>query len=334
MAEDLRLLLAYEGTVPRGVLASYIKTILGLHLGLFMLRLVRLLPDRVQRAQRREEVLGCPLETGSGNAYCPHAFEMIVDLTDNPNSASAALAKSSVAQHMEGVPAYVRAVILVNRLKEFAGIMAASGKIPSASSVDDLLRLLSDPPPDMDGFFTARIADIMNLGPEEEADPVEQGILRMEGLSPLEKYVELVSLQRMKIERARVVDLIDSLAQKKKPGGFMQQPAGARSARRFALHSNLLEALVQIAVLTKTELGQIEARPVLIDDFIEWLRTRYGFVIYAPASRSAPPEQQDAWRSNEQALRDRLHQIGFFVDLSDAYNSQTLRPRYSVNTHA
>jgi len=65
------------------------------------------------------------------------------------------------------------------------------------------------------------------------------------------------------------------------------------------------------------------------------LRARYGFVVYAPARRDeeAPPEEQEAWRRNRQAFRERLHQIGFFVDLSDAYNSQTLRPRYEVSAH-
>ena len=73
---------------------------------------------------------------------------------------------------------------------------------------------------------------------------------------------------------------------------------------------------------------------MLIDDFMGWLQRRYGFVIYAPMHRSVPPNEQEAWRSNERALRERLHQIGFYTDLSDAYNSQTLRPRYPVNSDA
>jgi hypothetical protein len=67
-----------------------------------------------------------------------------------------------------------------------------------------------------------------------------------------------------------------------------------------------------------------------VDEFVRWLRDRYGFVVYAPSLRSIPPEEYGAWRANDHAFRERLHQIGFFVDLSDAYNSQTLRPRYEV----
>ena len=50
--------------------------------------------------------------------------------------------------------------------------------------------------------------------------------------------------------------------------------------------------------------------------------------------RAVPPEEQEAWRGNERALRERLRQIGFFTDLSDAFNSQTLRPRYEVGANA
>jgi hypothetical protein len=72
--------------------------------------------------------------------------------------------------------------------------------------------------------------------------------------------------------------------------------------------------------------------PVLLDDFLRWLHGRYGVVVYAPALRDVPPEEYEAWRENERAFRERLHQIGFFVDLSDAFNSQTLRPRYAIDS--
>lgn len=336
MAEDLRLLLAYEGVVPRHVLASYVRVVLGLHLGLYMLRLLRLVPNRVERALQRDLTLGCPIECGTTETSltCPYAFDFVVDLTDEARSAPASLAAASASRYMDAVPAYVRAVIMVNRIKEFATVMAASGKIQEPNTLDDLLKVLAEPPSDIDGYFTAWIGNAISVGQDEGVDPVAQGILRMEGLSALEKYVELVCLQRMKIERGRVVDLVDSLAQKNKPGGFLRQPAGRGAARRFSLHSSLLEALVQIAVLERGSDQQIRARPVLIDEFVDWLRTRYGFVVYAPAHRAVLPEEQEAWKQNQQALRDRLHQIGFFVDLSDAYNSQTLRPRYSVQSHA
>lgn len=110
----------------------------------------------------------------------------------------------------------------------------------------------------------------------------------------------------------------------------MRQTAGRAAPRWFTLDSHLLETLVQIAVVGRASDGTLWTRAILLDDFVDWLRTRYGFVVYAPAHREVPPEELGAWRENERAFRQRLHQIGFFTDLSDAYNSQTLRPRYQV----
>jgi len=337
LADDLRRLLAYEGAVPRHVLATYIRTVLGLHLALFVLRLLPLVPDRVDGARRRRPCADCPLEAGEtlDATRCPYHLELVVDLTDDPATPSAALARASAATHLERLTPYVRAVILLNRVKDFAAVQALQGKRPPVRSVDDLLDVLGRPPADVDGFFNARISDALDCGADEAEDPVERALVRLDALSPLEKYVELVCLQRTKDERSRLIRLIDSLAQKNRPGGFLRQTAGARAPRWFALGSTLLETLVQIAVLERGQDGMLRSRALLIDDFVEWLRTRYGFVVYAPAHRdeAVPPEEQEAWRHNRQAFRERLHQIGFFVDLSDAYNSQTIRPRYEVSAH-
>jgi hypothetical protein len=94
--------------------------------------------------------------------------------------------------------------------------------------------------------------------------------------------------------------------------------------------SSLLETLAQIAVVGGDNSGGLYTQAVLLDDFKDWLRARYGFVIDAPSFRDVPAEEYPAWEINERAFRERLQEIGFFTDLSDAYNSQTLRPRYQV----
>ncbi len=332
MADDLRRLLAYEDIVPRHVLAGYIRTILGLHLALYVLRLMRLVPDRVERAQRGKPFAACLVDEGELHevSACPHYAEIVLDLTDDPSSPSAALARASAAAHFGQITPYVWAVILLNRVKDFAAVQAASGRLAPARTVADLLSIVANPPPDIDGFFRARIADVLASGSDEAEDPIVTAILQQQQLTPLEQYVELVCIQRMKNERSRLVTMVDFLAQKNRPGGFLRQSAGARSPRWFVLGSTLLETLLQIAVIERDDAGGLHSRNLLIDDFMDWLRTRYGFVIYAPAHRQVPPDEQDAWRHNERALRERLHQIGFFTDLSDAYNSQTLRPRYKV----
>lgn len=327
LCDDLRRLLAYESVVPRHVLANYIRTVIGLHLALFMLRLFRLVPARVGAALRGEVDPQCPIESASGCtlAKCAWTEEIVVSLAPNANSGSARLAMDSAAGHLDGLTAYVRAVVLINRVKDYAGTRS--------SSFEDLLAIVREPTPDMDGFFQARINDAIALqNSDDEEDPVVTQILQLPHISKMEKYVELICLERLKHERSQLTHLIDALAQKNRPEGFLRQSAGARSARWFSLEPNLLETLVQIAVLER-DAGAPDgfaSRNILIDEFITWLHERYGFVIYAPSHRVVPPEEHEAWRQNERELRERLRQIGFFTDLSDAYNSQTLRPRYKI----
>jgi hypothetical protein len=327
LAEDLRHLLAYEASLPRLVLAGYIRTIIGLHLSLYLLRLLRLLPSQIEAASAQGRQHVCPLEAeDSASASCPFGDEIVVDLTDDLRSGPGVLARLSADAHLGRLASYVRAVFVVNRLKDYASVLP---KPPTPRTLSNLLDILADPPEGFEGFFQARVADLAApIAGDEEEDPVVTAMLA-QPFPAMEKLVELICKERLPNERKRMTDLLDSLAQKNKPGGFLRQTAGARAPRWFVLGSQLLETLVQIAVIERSA-GHLRSRAVLIDDFVRWLHQRYGFVIYAPALREVPPEEYDAWRENERAFRERLHQIGFFIDLSDAYNSQTLRPRYEV----
>jgi hypothetical protein len=333
LAEDLRCLLAYRDAVPRQVLAGYMRTVIGLHLALFMVRLLRLVPAQVEAALEGRLAPRCLAEVhGEPRCFdCPFAGELAVDLSDDSGSGPGRLARASAAAVLDGLPRYVRAVFVVNQLKDFAGLHDRMRGTAGRRSVDELLQLVREPPPDMDGFFEGQILELLRLeDPDEERSQTVELILREE-LPSLQKLVELICGKRLPIERQALVRLIDSLTQKNRPGGFLRQTAGQGAPRWFALDSHLLETLAQIAVVDRGSDGYLRTRVVLLDYFIDWLRTRYGFVVYAPSHRRAvPPDEYAAWQENERQFRRRLHEIGFFTDLSDAYNSQTLRPRYQV----
>jgi hypothetical protein len=117
----------------------------------------------------------------------------------------------------------------------------------------------------------------------------------------------------------------------------MVQGKAKANSRRFHLGSRLLETLIQVAVLDPIGTGaekRFRSRQMPIDEFMQWLEERYGFVI--DGSRldkyaDADIRDYEAFRGNVQALKNRLREIGFFVDLSDAYNTQTIRPRYRIH---
>ena len=75
--------------------------------------------------------------------------------------------------------------------------------------------------------------------------------------------------------------------------------------------------------------ARFRSHPILIDEFVAWLRERYGLTLM-PKWPDATIEDYEAFNANLRHLKLRLREIGFFTDLSDAYNTQTIRPRYTI----
>jgi hypothetical protein len=105
------------------------------------------------------------------------------------------------------------------------------------------------------------------------------------------------------------------------------------SARRFAMGSLLLEVLLQIAVLESSGAG-FHTRELRIDELLTFLQERYGLYIdrLPPGDGFAGASINDlaALRGNVEGFKGRLREIGFFRDLSDAFVTQTITPRYAI----
>jgi hypothetical protein len=72
-------------------------------------------------------------------------------------------------------------------------------------------------------------------------------------------------------------------------------------------------------------------RPIQITEFVKWLKERYGILIRDFGDDHDSIEIAQALDANFDAMKNRLRQLGFFVDLSDASNSQVIRPRFDLN---
>ena len=106
------------------------------------------------------------------------------------------------------------------------------------------------------------------------------------------------------------------------------------SARRFAMGSLLLEVLLQIAVLDYDR-STFRTRELRVDELLNFLRERYGIMVDSlpPGDGFGEPTIDDrrALRTNFDAFKNRLRELGFVQDLSDAYVTQTITARYSIN---
>ena len=99
------------------------------------------------------------------------------------------------------------------------------------------------------------------------------------------------------------------------------------------LDSRLLEVLLQLSLL-RGQPGQLPHGSLRVDEFLAILRDRYGLYIdrlpdgdgFGPAIVT----DHAALRENRAAFIARLREIGFYSDLSDAYLTQTITPRYTI----
>ena len=345
MADDVLRLLAYRRVVPRSVLVEYLKILFAFHLALYHLRLLRFLPLLLRRPGEPFPCKGgaCPVrptEPGACQAACPCRIGLFLDVANQPDTRARRLAEYSADAHYRRIPGYIRAQFLAKKLDEMAAHLLQLGKIPAPSgrvlSFWDVLALLDDRwTQERELFFGSRLMTLTGEAQDADGalDPEIEAVVRL-GLSDTDKYVEALAAARGVFQRGFIVKSLDALSLKNRPGALLAQDRGAGAARRFVLDSRLLEVLLQMAVLRyEPDRGHVSG-PIRVEDLLGFLRERYGLYIdrLPPGDGfgATVSEDLEALRANREALRRRLREIGFFQDLSDAYITQQVTPRYRI----
>lgn len=343
MADDILRLLAYEPYIPRSVLVDYLKTLMAFHLALYHLKLLQMLPKLVNQRAGNDlcTTKECPINPGMDNAMegCPYRVALVVDMGDVNNPHMAELARKSTDRLYRQIPSFVQANFVVKKLDEMAEYLSKkTGKLASPAngtfSVGDLVALLK-PEHDIErqAYFKFRLASLIeeSSSGNEDVDPEIRAVTAM-GLGEFESFIEILMAYRGKYHRQYITECLDSLLLKNKETGLLAQSRTKGSARRFVLGSKLLEVLLQIAVLTQDG-GRFVTREVRIEELLGFLRNRYGLHIdRLPESGQSNSSILDrrALRLNLEAFKRRLREIGFYEDLSDAYVTQKVSPRYVI----
>lgn len=345
MAEDIQRLLFYKSFMPRSVMVDYLKVLLAFHLALYHLRLLKLLPawQRLGGANALCAEVACPVkprESHQPQGDCPYKLGLFVDLSGNAESDTVPLAERSADGYYRRIPGFVRAYFVAKKLEEFSEHLIRRGKVirplNSVFSVGELYGLQGEPfAEERDKFFGERLAGLLESLSEGDAglDSEVEAITKM-GLSDFETYIEILVALRGAFHRKYIIESLDSTMLKNRPGALLAQTRARNAPRRFALDSRLLEVLLQIAVLRPGGDKGYFTGEMRIDDLLAFLRERYGLYIdqLPPGESFAAPtiDERKALRSNVQAFTARLREIGFYRDLSDAYVTQTIVPRYTI----
>lgn len=324
LADDMLRLLVHREFVPRTVLVEYLKILFAFHLALYHLKIMKLLPAMVR---------------GDKNASADGEF--FLDVTGLPDSAPARLAGLSAAAWFGRIPSFVSATFTVKKLDDFAQHLARRNLLPRPPGgifrVSDLLPLLGPRYREERLRYAAgRLSAIEDTRePGADDDPAHAQLLQL-GTDEFTTYIEVITHYRVRFHRQYLTECLDSLLLKNRPGAMIAQPKGG--ARRFTLDSRLLEVLLQLSLLDVDSRHGFYTRPLRIDQFLGLLRERYGLCVdRLPGADGFGPAivtDHAALRKNRASFVARLREIGFYSDLSDAYLTQTITPRYRIEAGA
>ncbi len=339
LGDDVLRILAYHEKVPRPVMVDYLKTLFGLHLALYTLRLSRQLTGWIRDQRPHPTCRECPVHGGLDRPFedCPFEQTFTVDMGGDFRSRMAQLAQESATGEYNGrLLDLIKSIFTMNQLLRHARENPSLGVDENPY---DVLAFLEEPTVEFDVYFKLRLQSLRNrLEKEEDLSPELAGIFDAQELTAFERFIEVVTHVRQRHHMKYLWQDLDKLFQKNTEAGTLVQGRSKANPRRWQLGGRMLEVLVQLAVLKHREVdGHLVfwSEPILVDGFQRWLERRYGFIVGIPESAQArgpvTVEEHRAFRDNVTALKERLREIGFYDDLSDAYNAQTLRPRYRID---
>lgn len=346
LADDVKRLLFYQRFIPRSVMVDYLKILLCFHLALYHLRLFKLLPALLRRhgADPTCAPTACPMNPRNltdPHGDCPYRIGLVLDVASQPNTSMARLAERSADVHYRRLPAFIKAYFATRKLDEFATDLMRRSRLgrPAAGyfTVGEVLQLLEPMhQEERDKFFGQRIYGLIQdatNGLDTDLDPELKAVTEM-GLSEFDTYIEMLVALRGAFHRQYLIKCLDSLLLKNRPGALLTQGRTKNAPRRFVCDSRLLEVLLQIAVLRPGGTLGYYTGEMRLDELLVFLRQRYGLYIdqLPPGDgfTTSSIADRQALRSNLQAFIARLQEVGFYRDLSDAYITQTITPRYQI----
>ena len=321
LINDTARLLVYKDVIPRRELIQYLISLFSFHSALYSLRTFSLVLKLVDTKKYRcSKCKGIKPDTLHLVGECDHHPDIFVDLTNGQNKTCDDLAKQKVAKHYGLMFRYFRAHYLLKKLDEFARTFPGYN-----GSIEELIPFMNHK--DLNGFFRTKLAEVTEVEADSDPDPEIKAIQDLK-LDPLDAYVEVLYQKTFKSRSRNHKALMGSLCGLNRDDGFLHGGRGKR--RKYVLGNQLLEILVQLAVVGVNRDGKFITQPITVANFVKWLRDRYGILIDSTGEPNDSPDVARALELNYSALKDRLRQLGFFTDLSDASISQVIKPRFPI----
>lgn len=310
--DDIRRLLLYKERLPRTVFIDYLRILCGLHLALYTMKVVYLLPKMIAEGTRdlRDD------------------WSMIVDMTDSLDSIVAPYACKDVERMENNYGQYIRSTYMIDLVQE-----------RKHCGIDEALRYLKEDNNNSGEYYEMVLNAICNNLPQKDDKEFDQ-----EDMEEMLQYFNqddyfgklLHVLEKSNLgsgQRKYLIAFLDSASMKNSSSMLLADSRSKRHPRRGVIGSKLLETLVQLLVLRQKDDGSYETCSLSIDELANAIRERYGLIINGIDEErfaDADVEMNAAFRTNMEAFKNKLRQIGFYTDMSDACILQKIRPRYKL----
>lgn len=292
---------------------DYLKILCGFHLALYTMKLVYLLPKMVD----------------AGSKDVVDDWSLVVDMTDNLDSKVAPYACQD-AEHVANLyRSYVRSTFIINLCQNR---LKASGV---NASVENALAYAKNELKKDDSYYEFALQTVRNgLEDDDTRKEFDEILQYFDKTDYFDKYVHLLEKSNLGTTQYKYLgQFLDAVTMKNTTSMLFADSRSKRHPRRGAMGSKLLETLVQILLLQKDENGSYHTKSMSIDEITKLIRDRYGLIINGiaePRFADADVMVNDAFKANTAAFKDKLRQIGFYTDLSDACILQKIRPRYNI----
>ena len=317
--DDIMRLLAYQHSIPRSVFIDYLRILVGFHLSLYFQKLIYLLPKMVKE----------------GTVDVVDDWSQVVDLTDKLESGVTPIACADMDKTFNGLIDYIKASYSIKVMRRI---------VTPHASVATALSMIKNPALEINADINANLRNIFNkyyanVKTAEEQQEAEQNVKELQEYlqfeeTPLDKYVQCLMKVGAAYQLRYSRDFIDKASMKNEASAFIIDGRSRKHRRRGAIGSKLLEVLVQLLVIDQTPSGGLESRPLSIRQLAKEIRDRYGLIIDGTDElrfKDADIKTHLAFKENMNALKNKLRQICFYTDLSDASSLQKIRPRYKFN---
>ncbi|MCX6378504.1 MAG: hypothetical protein NT023_03370, partial [Armatimonadetes bacterium] len=338
LAQDITsFLTVYSTRVPPSVLARYLMTLINFEMLIYTLRLMRATNALVSQKDTPKEFAHHPNNTSG-----LQPLDIYVDLTQSRGGRSDMLANACVNRDFEEAENFFRANLTLRTLHNFvegnSDLTKQLKEKRGGEYITELWSLRTDPDIRSDARRCKRELEELFRGEDDNKENIPldiRTILEHPDFDTLDQVIEMLVIVQRKNGMSSLMKWLSDVGGLDRSDGILRGNKRGRRRWSYAMSDHLLETLVQLAVISpiaQTLSGDTKIKPeprsITLEAFLKYIHERFGLLIDTPPPFDNSSEATVAAKENLTALKQRLRQMGLFLDLSDDFNAQRIFPRF------